>query len=223
MQQNINKVIGMKSGKLTIISVCNIINGHKTVKCLCDCGNKTFIRFSDFNKNKSCGKCSYNKFIVSDDGTYVTGIDFNNKEFLFSIEDFEIIKYHTWSISKRNYVRAKINNEDVMMHRWIMQPKNNLSVDHINHNNKDNRRENLRICSIAENSQNRNLAKNNTSGKTGVYYNKINKNWYVFINAFNKRNYIGTFKTIEQAISAREKAEEKFFGKFKNSNDYIMK
>ena len=43
----------------------------------------------------------------------------------------------------------------VLMHRLIMQPPPHLVVDHLNGDGLDNRRCNLRICTHAENAQNR--------------------------------------------------------------------
>lgn len=43
----------------------------------------------------------------------------------------------------------------IRMHRFITTPLDSEVVDHINHNTLDNRRENLRVCTQAENCQNR--------------------------------------------------------------------
>ena len=55
-----------------------------------------------------------------------------------------------------------------LMHRRILNAPDGVQVDHINHNTLDNRRSNLRLCSLAQNQMNRKRASNNTSGYKGV-------------------------------------------------------
>lgn len=64
------------------------------------------------------------------------------------------------------------------MHRLIMDCDNNsLYVDHIHgeQSKYDNRKSNLRIVTPYQNSLNRAKLKNNTSGTTGVSWNKKKK------------------------------------------------
>lgn len=56
-----------------------------------------------------------------------------------------------------------------------------------------------------------NKAKNNTSGYRGIAFRK-NK-WEVEIFALGDRFYLGTFKTIEEALRVRKEAEEKYWPK----------
>lgn len=56
----------------------------------------------------------------------------------------------------------------IKLHRYIMNMNNsNLVVDHINRNPLDNRKSNLRICSYKENSFNKSIRVDNTSGIPG--------------------------------------------------------
>ena len=51
------------------------------------------------------------------------------------------------------------------------------------------------------------LRVDNTSGVTGVYWNKKDKRWQVSIKVGSKRGYIGQYKTLEEARTARLSAE----------------
>ena len=74
---------------------------------------------------------------------------------LIDPEDFEKVSGYRWfAIKKRGYVVAKKNSKRIWLHRLIMNPPQGLVVDHINGNPLDNRKSNLKICSIRENNKN---------------------------------------------------------------------
>jgi hypothetical protein len=75
-----------------------------------------------------------------------------------------------------------------------------LEVDHINRIRDDNRWCNLRDVSRAINAQNMPLYKNNTSGHTGVCWNKKFNKWQVLCRANGKQVYGGLFDNKEEAV-----------------------
>ena len=104
------------------------------------------------------------------------------------------------------------------MHRFIIGEENipeNMVIDHINHNPSDNRRSNLRIVSPYNNSRNLVKKKNNTSGRAGVSRYKDGR-WRAYINVNRKQINLGSYDKKEDAIKAREKAEIKYFGEYRN-------
>ena len=80
-------------------------------------------------------------------------------------------------------------------------------VDHINHDRKDNRWENLRPANNKINQQNQSKYKNNTSGYTGVVWSKSNKKWQAQIKSNGKNIHLGYFKKIKEAVLIRKAAE----------------
>ena len=93
-----------------------------------------------------------------------------------------------------------------------------MLCDHINGNGLDNRRNNLRTCTNAENLQNRPKQKNNTSGFKGVFLNKLTGKWEARIYSRKTRTYIGLYKNkIDAANAYNEKATE-LFGEFARLN-----
>ena len=55
---------------------------------------------------------------------------------------------------------------------------------------------------------------NNTSGVTGVRWDKSRQKWYAEIEFQGKKHYLGRYTNKEDAIKARKEAEEKYFKKF---------
>ena len=90
--------------------------------------------------------------------------------------------------------------------------KHSYKVDHINRNKQDNRKNNLRLVSNSLNGFNINKQINNTSGKTGVSYLKKNNCYTAYIGYQNETIYLGCFKDYNDAVSARKKAEMKYYG-----------
>lgn len=99
-----------------------------------------------------------------------------------------------------------------------MDAPNEMFVDHINHNPYDNRKDNLRIVTSTQNSYNRRIQSNNTSGVTGVYYANDRNKWRAYIKSDKKQIYLGQFDNKEDAIKARKEAEEKYFGEYSYDN-----
>jgi hypothetical protein len=84
-------------------------------------------------------------------------------------------------------------------------------VDHINRIRDDNRWENLRKVTSAENLQNTVLRDSNKSGAKGVFWYKQRNKWIAYIRFNNKRYSLGYYVNFEDAVVARKQAEDKYF------------
>lgn len=137
---------------------------------------------------------------------------------LLDDEDYDKVIKEKYSLSvtwdktiKGFYVAFTAKPKDSssrLLHRYLLNPSKGLTVDHINRNPLDNRRCNLRICTQFENNQNQ---KYNTSGKVGVSYNKNINKYIAYIKVKGKHKTLGEFKTFNEAVECRLKAEEKYF------------
>ncbi|RUR48836.1 HNH endonuclease [Vreelandella populi] len=72
-------------------------------------------------------------------------------------------------------------------------------IDHINGDGTDNRWENLRASSREENCHNMAMNTRNTSGVTGVGWNKRQKNWSAYCHLKGKYYSLGNFQEIDVA------------------------
>lgn len=102
----------------------------------------------------------------------------------------------------------------LMMHRLIMDAPAGSVVDHINGDGLDNRRENLRIATHAENLRNSRLSCRNTSGVKGVCWDKGHKKWAAFISVSGKVHRLGRFSDKGDAARAYAEASRRLHGEF---------
>jgi hypothetical protein len=80
-------------------------------------------------------------------------------------------------------------------------------IDHISQNKKDNRIENLRDVSLADNSKNASRSAANKSGVTGVSWDAPRNRWRAQINIDGRKTNLGSFVNKIDAIKARKEAE----------------
>ena len=148
---------------------------------------------------------------------YITKKNGDKFTLLIDLEDLEKVKRYTWCVTqkkKRLYALCRTKSQIVYIHQYILNYDNPLTCDHINLNGLDNRKSNLRICTNGENNRNKPLQKNNTSGVTGIYFHKKNKNWIVQINVNGKPKNFGSFLNKEEAIKKREQLKKEYHGEY---------
>lgn len=103
---------------------------------------------------------------------------------------------------------------NIFMHREIMKMPKGKFTDHINRNPLDNRKTNLRICTLRENTYN---SKNRTGHPLykGLNWLERLQKWQVRI----RNEYLGVFKSDKEAALAYNQAATKYFGEFAKLND----
>ena len=105
------------------------------------------------------------------------------------------------------------------MHREIMNFPAGRLVDHGNGDSLDNRIDNLRAATKAQNAHNKGKTRKKTSSKyIGVYFNKQTKRWISQIKYKEKRIYLGYFKDEVKAAKAHDAAARKYHGEFAKLN-----
>lgn len=180
----------------------------------CGCYNK------ELNAQKKKEYRIHNKYDLSNDD-YGIGFTQKGEQFLFDKEDYELIYPYIWRLNELGYVVARDYDakKNLRMHRLIMHVDDSKQViDHRNHNPQDNRKINLRITNQQANGKNQKKRITNTSGYTGVCWDKDNDKWAASITVNYKHIRLGRFNKIEDAVRARKEAEEKYFGEYSFDN-----
>jgi hypothetical protein len=135
-------------------------------------------------------------------------------------EYFEFLSQWKWQCHNGYAVRTVCVRKDgkrssisIRMHRLVMNAANGEVIDHKNLNTLDNRKENLRVCTKAEN--NRNIrGRKGTSKYKGVCWDKNRNKWLSSIQFNNKHIHIGYFINEDEAAKAYNLKAEELFGEF---------
>ena len=143
-------------------------------------------------------------------------------------QDFEFLNQWKWHLKKDGERKYAVRNLPLLngkqkrlsMHRLIMcMPDDGVLIDHKNRNGLDNRKCNLRICSLNDNLKNKKIYSNNTSGYKGVGWHKRDKTWLARIKVNKKYIHLGCFKDPKDAAVAYNNAASKYFGEFALLNE----
>lgn len=200
---------------MIIICVCG--KEFKTLPCRIKPGKVKHCSRECFEKHKPRNEMK-NKYVIVGD---ITTLEVKTKDIELYVcidtDDLErLIDFgYSWTARKDKYrdcyyiccnaTLERGRKKAVPLHRFIISATEGLVVDHINGNTLDNRKNNLRMATKAENGQNRvNLAKNNTSGVRGVTWHKTRKRWMGSVVVNQKAIHVGFFDDIETARIAVE-------------------
>lgn len=229
MKQVKNDLTGMTFGKLIVLyQIEDYIepNGTRRDKwlCQCTCDKHTLKEVLGNNLRRpngtrSCGCSSseahrkYNNY--EERNGYIVGFTSNtNEEFYLDSFNYELAKQycwyaHTYDDGYRRLEAKDTKNDKVISMAQLFGCK---GYDHNNRNTFDNRMQNLRPATFSENARNTSLAKNNSSGITGVGWNKAINKWRARIQVDYNQIELGFFTNKTDAIIARLCAELKYYG-----------
>ncbi len=155
----------------------------------------------------------------------------------YSVSDFGNVKNNKTGRIKnvnandKGYIQVSLNKHKKqykkMVHVFVAlafsaNPENKPFVDHIDNCKTNNNITNLRWATTVQNSQNRSMMSNNTSGARGVSWDKVGKRWIATIAIDGVRINLGRFKTLEDAKQARIIKANQAFGIYTNACEKII-
>jgi len=133
-------------------------------------------------------------------------------------EDYKRLNRYKWYAYKdrnRWYARRFVS---VAMHRTVIKVPDSVKLDHKNGNGLDNQKVNLRRATNSQNSANRQIQSNNTSGYKGAQFDKRRNRWIARIRVSGRLLHLGTFPNAESAARAYDLKAKEVFGEFANLN-----
>ena len=133
-------------------------------------------------------------------------------------EDFEYLSQWKWCVDSLGYAYRSLHPGRVWMHRLINNTPEGFLTDHINGNPLDNRKQNLRTVTQAQNQINRTLQKNSTSGFKGVSWNTRCKKWVSKLYSNRQCIFLGYYKNLLEAVVAYNEAAKKYHGEYAKLN-----
>lgn len=146
----------------------------------------------------------------------------NDRECIIDDSDYEYISQYRWYYAKHGYAARTVRSgglkKNVYMHRFIMGAKRGEVIDHKNRNTLDNRRGNLRICTVRDNASNKRIQDNNTVGFKGIYRRKENGKWQAEIKINGKKRALGCYQFKEQAAMVYDIWAIFYYGEYALTN-----
>lgn len=122
-------------------------------------------------------------------------------------DDLPLVSDRSWHLAVIGYAM----HNKTYLHRVVMglSRGDGLAVDHINGDKLDNRRANLRLCTQAENCQNKTVAGWGTSKYRGVSWDKERRRWMARGKLNGRQFHLGRFHSEEEAaaVAAAFRAE----------------
>lgn len=142
-------------------------------------------------------------------------------------EDYALLAKHKWCMHSQGYARRQGPVDEfgrqsiLLMHRVILAAPRGTQVDHINGNRLDNRKDNLRLATNAQNGANQKRSSRNKTGAKGVYFHKQRGKYCAMIGHNGKHRHLGLFPDIAAASAAYDEAARRAFGEFAKTNAAI--
>lgn len=132
-------------------------------------------------------------------------------------DDYSLLSRFTWTRTPAGYAVTQsdvFGGKIVLMHRMIVAARKGEHVDHRDGNGLNNRKSNLRRCTVDQNVLNRRKSGDKKSPFKGVHQRRGSTLWFAVITFKNKAKYLGSFETEQLAAMAYDDAAAKLFGEF---------
>lgn len=190
---------GNTYGRLTVLGDdgTRTKSGKVLLNCLCECGNKTYVR-ADHLKNGSVVSCG----CLNNEKKHERFKDLTNTE----TDNFKVID-RTYTKNQRVYWNCicKHCGNHIELQSNQIERYSSCGCKH----NRSTKERMAEISDPESLKTNKPTAKS-TTGVRGVYFNKRKNRYQVFINVDKKTKYLGSYASLEEATKIRREAEEEF-------------
>lgn len=146
--------------------------------------------------------------------------------FIISLESVPLVIKYKWTSSDKGSNNIYCSNETtgIILHRYLLGiTDKSLEVDHIDLNTFNNRLDNLRAVTHAQNNINKKMTRRNTTGYIGIVYSKDLNRWLSRINYQGSHYNLGCYKNKEDAIRARLQGEYDICGEEFSPQKHLFK
>ena len=200
-------ITNQRFGSLVAISLVERTNQGAVWECMCDCGNTTRVHAKTlrYGSVKSCGCGMGKSHGMSYTKTYRAWRSMQDRCYNTNRPNYG--GYGGRGITVCDEWRSSFEN----FYRDMGECPDGLSLDRINVNG-NYCKENCRWATQSVQVFNTRISKYNTSGKSGVDFHKKARKWRAIISLEGKTIHLGLFDLFDDAVSAREEAELKYFG-----------
>lgn len=144
---------------------------------------------------------------------------------IIDASDYDLIRKFHWSGKFDRwgncYARTSTGqqNKTLFMHRLLMNAQPGERIDHRNGDTLDNRRENLRLATNAQNVRNQKVHRDKQTSKfKGVYFRKDTQKYQAQIMCMGRKINLGQFPDEESAALVYDQNARKLFGEFARLN-----
>ncbi len=212
------ELTGEKFNRWTVISRAeNTKTGQSMWNCICDCGNKGVVTGSTLKAghSQSCGCLTAEKIgLLNLTHGHTSGYTSSKTR-------------NSWRGMRERCDNPGNSHYPIYGGRGISYPSewsafenfltdmgerpDGMTLERIDVN-KSYSKENCKWETLSRQAFNINLKSNNKSGRTGVRKSKQGSRWTASIRHEGITYHLGTFDTFEEACSAREEAEVKYYG-----------
>lgn len=216
--QNFKDLTGQRFGRLTVVKKAPNIEGRTAWECLCDCGNTCVSRTQYLiqGTKKSCGCLKHENKATLTHGKSKERIHKEWRGILHRCKNPSASHWENYG-GRGITVCDEWKTDFMAFYNWSMGNgyTDDLTLDRID-NDKGYSPDNCRWVTHMENCHNRGARKDSQTGYAGVQPRELADgriSYRVVITTNYKRVTIGSFETLDEAISARKSAEAKYWGK----------
>ena len=123
-------------------------------------------------------------------------------------------------VSDNGYLIISVDGVEYFAHNlaWLIVkgewPPSGFEIDHKNRIRLDNRPDNHRLATRAQNCANATLRKDNSTGERGVYFSRHRRKYVVQITVSGKTKTLGGFDTVAEAAVVARDARAQVWGDF---------